>query len=231
MSLTNMQRPLLQVNSSVPQLECKLEFMLPQSCSSSPPSQSCSLSHFQRLGIQVPSAHFNSPDVHWDGFWGQFSSSLQSPQSLSPSQRKRFRTHCPLGPPAPPNPPRHLNSPSGQLFITAGHLYSSELSLQSRSPSQRNAIETQYPSLHVKCSFEQLQVINIKFSLTRAQRGSTRRSERKAYLVRLQCPSSEKSLQSFSPSHNHCLGMQKPLEHSNWSSVQLMRSPQCVSSE
>lgn len=138
-----MQRPLLQVNSSDPQVRGCSEPRLPQSFSSSPPSQSCSLSHFQRLGIQVPSAHLYSFEVHSDGFWGQFSSSLQSPQSLSPSQRKRLRMHWPLGPPAPPKPPRHLNSPSGQLFMTAAHLSSSELSLQSCSPSQRKAREMQ----------------------------------------------------------------------------------------
>lgn len=60
--------------------------------------------------MQVPSLHRNSPAGHVI-LVGHASSSLQSPQSLSPSQRKRSNMHRP-GPNEPPL--LHLNSPSGQ---------------------------------------------------------------------------------------------------------------------
>lgn len=125
-----------------------------QPFSSSPLSQSCSKSQRQRFDMQVPilinlpyiycrhkkesyepSLQRNSVEVQLLCFLGQFSSSDQSPQSLSPSHLNRIKTHLPPGPPIPPNDPRHLNSPSGQFGIGVSQFNSSDASEQSGSPS------------------------------------------------------------------------------------------------
>lgn len=127
-----------------------------QSFSSSPESQSCSWSHLHRNGMHRPSSHLNSFDVQLIDFLGQFSSSDQSPQSLSPSHRKRCKMQRPPGPPIPPSIPLHLNSPSGQFGSGKSQLISSLPSSQSDSPSHLKANEIHESSKHWNSSFVQL---------------------------------------------------------------------------
>lgn len=134
-------------------------FMIPtslQSFSSSPESQSCSWSHLHLRGMHRPSSHLNSLDVQLMDFLGQFSSSDQSPQSLSPSHRNLCKMQRPPGPPMPPNIPLHLYSPSGQFGIGKSQFISSLLSSQSGSPSHLNAREMHASSKHWNSSFVQL---------------------------------------------------------------------------
>lgn len=126
------------------------------SFSSSPESQSCSWSHRHLAGMHRPSSHLNSLEVQLIDFFGQFSSSDQSPQSLSPSHLNRCRMHRPPGPPMPPSIPLHLNSPSGQLGRGKSQFISSLPSSQSVSPSHLKAKETQASSKHWNSSLVHL---------------------------------------------------------------------------
>uniref|UniRef100_A0A8W7Q148 Uncharacterized protein n=1 Tax=Anopheles coluzzii TaxID=1518534 RepID=A0A8W7Q148_ANOCL len=142
-----MQRPSLHVYSSGEQVRPAIR-STGQFFSSSPLLQSCLSSQRHCSGMQSPSSHLNSLIMQSTCFFAQFSSSLQSPQSLSPSHRNRIRTQRPPGPPIPPRAPLHLNSPSGQLCIGRSQFASSDSSIQSVSPSHWNEAEMQDPSLH-----------------------------------------------------------------------------------
>ena len=78
--------------------------------SSRPSVQSCSPSHCQTTGIQIPSVHLKSPLSQVVISEEQFLSSDPSPQSSSPSQSQRSGTHRPL---------EHLSWDFSQLRATS----------------------------------------------------------------------------------------------------------------
>lgn len=158
---TSIHRPSLQVYSSGEQVP-PTNLSTGQPFSSSPLLQSCLSSQRHCTGMQSPSSHLNSLAVHMTCFLGQPSSSLQSPQSLSPSQRNRFSTHRPPGPPRPPKVPLHLNSPSGQSCIGRSQAFSSDPSMQSASPSHSKEAEMQEPSRQRYSSWVHLEMVGGK---------------------------------------------------------------------